>query len=112
MYLRPRQIFEKFLIAKKKTRIDEVGRQRIEFTATGEEILGVVSTAEPKEIEKWSSLKHEITHEIIQRLGAVKANVGDVLIKEDKHYLVQAVDNPAGLGQWYIYYCLERADLK
>lgn len=111
MYLRPRQIFEKLQVAEKVTRLDDRGRSAIEFKPTGEEILGVVSSAEPREIERWKSLSHEISHVVIQHLGRIKAKVGDMLIKADKKFLVQAIDDPAGLGQFYILYCLERFDL-
>ena len=111
MYLRPRQIFEKFLVTEKITRLNDIGRSVTEFKPTGEVLFGVVSSAEPHEVEKWRALKHEITHVVIQHLGHVKAKVGDCLIKGEKKFLVQAVDDPAGLGQFTIYYCEERFDL-
>ncbi len=111
MYLKPRQIFEKFLVEEKISRINDIGRQAVEFKATGAEIFGVVSSAEPYEREKFKGLKHEISHVIIQKLGAIKAKVGDRLINGEKIFCVEAVDNPAGLGQWYLYYVSERFDL-
>ena len=112
MYLRPRSIYEKFLIEEKRTRIDPNGRQVTEFKPTGEEILGVVSTAEPADREKFKGLKHEVDSVIIQKLGRTKAKVGDRLIKGSKIYYVEAIDNPAGLGQFYLYWCSERFDTK
>ena len=111
MYLRPRQIFEKFLVTAKITRLNDSGRSVVEFKPTGEVLFGVVSSAEPKEVERWKTLSHTVTHVIIQHLGRVKAKVGDCLIKGEKFYLVQAIDDPAGLGQFTIYYCEERFDL-
>lgn len=111
MYLKPRQVFEQFLIEEKRTRINDIGRQMIEYVATGEEIFGVVSSAEPHEVEKWRALKHEISHVIIQHLGRAKAAVGDRLINGEKKYLVEAVDNVIGAGQFYLYYVKERFDL-
>lgn len=111
MYLRPRMIFEKLVVAEKVSRIDDRRRQVVEFKPTGDVIFAVVSSAEPKEIERWKSLSHEVTHEVLQHRGRIKANVGDMLIKADKKFLVQAVDNPAGLGEWTIYYCQERFDI-
>lgn len=112
MYLRPRSIFEKFLVEEKLTRINEIGRQVVEYKPTGEELFGVVSSAAPLEIERWKQLSHDVTHTIVQKLGRIHAKVGDRLVKEDKIYLVEAIDNPAGLGQWYIYFVKERADVK
>lgn len=112
MYLRPRSIYEKLLIEEKRTRIDPSGRQVVEFKPTGEEILGVVSTAEPADREKFKSLRHEVSHVIIQHLSRLKAKVGDRLVKGDKIYYVEATDEPAGLGQWYLYWVSERFDSK
>ena len=86
MYLRPRQIFEKFLVTAKITRLNDSGRSVVEFKPTGEVLFGVVSSAEPKEVERWKTLSHTVTHVIIQHLGRVKAKVGDCLIKGEKNY--------------------------
>ena len=111
MYLRPRSIFEKLLVEEKITRLETNGRQAVEYKSTGAEIFGVIASAEPHEREKFKSLKHEITHLVIQKLGHEKAKIGDRLVKEDKKYLIKGVDNPAGLGQFYVYYVEERNDL-
>lgn len=110
-YLHPRSIFEKFLIAEKITRLDEMGRSVVEFKDTGKILFGVISTTTPYEREKFLGLKHEVSHFVVQKLGDVRAMVGDLLIKGDKKYLVQAVENPAGLGQYFVYHVNERADL-
>ena len=111
MYLRPRSIFEVFLIAEKITRLDEMGNSRIEYKDTGKILFGVISASTPYEREKFKGLKHETSHYIVQKLGDVRAMVGDLLIKGEKKYLVQAVENPAGLGQYFIYFVNERHDL-
>ena len=111
MYLRPRSLFEKLLVEEKLTRVASNGRVEIEYKATGAEIFGVIASAEPHEIEKWKSLKHEVTHVIIQHLGHIRAQIGDRLVKEDKKYLIKGVDNPAGIGQFYTYFVEERNDI-
>lgn len=111
MYLRPRSIFEKFLISEKISRLDERGRETVEFKPTGEEIFCAVSTTTPYEREKLKSLKHEITHELVQRYGRAKAKVGDMLINGTRRFLVEAVDNPGGVGFWFVYRCSERFDI-
>lgn len=110
MYLKPRSIFERFIVEEKQTRIDNMGRQEVEFKATGEEILGVLSTIETFEREKFKGLKHECSHGIVQRLGHVKAKVGDRLVSGNRKFYVVAIDNPAGISQWYVYYVSERFD--
>ena len=111
MYLRPRMIFEKFLIAEKITRLDEMGSSVIKFKDTGKILVGVISTTTPYEREKFKGTKHEISHYVVQKLGDVRAMVGDLLIKGEKKFLVQAVENPAGLGQFWVYHVNERFDL-
>lgn len=112
MYLRPRSMFSRFVVEEKVTRINDMGRQVIEYVPTGEEILGVLSTIETFEREKFKHLSHEVKWGIVQRLGRPKAKVGDKLICGDKVYIVETVDNPANLSQWYVYWCSERFDLK
>ena len=110
MYLRPRQIFERFIVEEKKTRIAPDGRQEVEFKPSGEEILGVISTIETFEREKFKGTKHEASHGIVQRLGRIKAKPGDRLISGDRKFIVSHIDNPGGLSQYYIYFCNERFD--
>ena len=111
MYLRPRQIGEKFIVEEKITRVDETGRAVVEFKPKGEILFGVLSQLNPKEVEKWQGTKHEATDVIIQKFGRTKANVGDKLIKGDKVYLVQSLEEVANSG-WRLYYVKERGDLK
>ena len=107
MYLRPRQIGEKFIVQEKITRVDPTGRILIEFRDTGEILFGVMSQLNPKEVEKWQGTKHESTNEIVQYFGRTKANVGDKLIKNNIVYLVQWIEDIVGTG-WRIYYVKER----
>lgn len=110
-YLRPRSIFEKFLIAEKITRLDEIGRSTVEYKDTGKILFGVISASTPYEREKFKGLKHEVSHTIVVKLGEIRALVGDVLIQGTRKFLIQAVENPANLGQYYIYFVNERFDL-
>ena len=103
-------IAERFLVEEKTTRIDNQGRQIVTFTPTNEEILGVISTIETFEREKFKGTKHEASHGIVQRLGRIKAKPGDRLINGDRKFIVSHIDNPGGLSQYYIYFCNERFD--
>lgn len=111
MYLRPRGIFEKFCVAERKTRLDEIGRTRVEFEETDRILFGVISTVSQYEREKFSGLKHEVTHQIIQKFGSARAQVGDMLIKGTRKFLIQTIENPAGVGQFLILYVCERFDI-
>ena len=110
MYLRPRSLFEKFLVEEKRTRIAADGRQIVEFVPSGEEILGVISTIETFEREKFKGTKREASHGIVQRLGRIKAKAGDRLISGDRKFIVSHIDNPGGLSQWYVYWVQQRFD--
>lgn len=112
MYLRARSLFEKFLVEEKRTRIAPDGRQIVEFVPSGEEILGVISTIETFEREKFKGVRNECDHAIVQKLGHIKAKIGDRLIAANKVYLIKEIDNPGGLSQWYVYWVAERRDLK
>ena len=112
MYLRPRQLFAKFIVEEQISRVDANGRIVKEFHPTGEQLFGVVSSVNPDEVEKWHGLKHEVTHKIVQRLGTVKAQIGDKLICGDKVFLVEAFDDVLNLGQWRIYFVTQRGDVK
>lgn len=111
MYLRPRQIFQTFVVEEKLLRLSPEGRQVVEFVASGAEIQGVVSTIEPFQREKFKAIKNEIKYGIVQHLGTPRAKVGDRLVCGDKKYYVETIDNPAGVGQFYVYWCSERFDL-
>jgi len=110
MYLRPMMIAEKFIVEEKRTRIAPDGRQIVEYKPSGEEILGVISTIETFEREKFKGTKHEASHGIVQRLGRIKAKAGDRLISGGRKFIVSHIDNPGGLSQWYVYWCNERFD--
>lgn len=110
MYLRPRSVFEKFLVHEKITRLDEIGRQVVEFKPTGEILFGVISITDALEVEKYKALHHEVSHTIVQRGGRPMARVGDLLVNAHEKFLVQDVETVAG-GQWYWYQVNRRSDL-
>ena len=110
MYLRPRSVFENFLVYEKITRLSELGRQEVEFKPA-RQLNGVLSSVKPAEREKFKGVKHETTHIIIQKRGEQAARVGDMFLKGEKKYLCLAVENPCGIGQFFMYYVTERGDL-
>ena len=112
MYLKPGNVFERFRLEVKQVRISSTGRQEVEYAPTDKEILGVVSSLKPDEVEKLKSLKHEADCVIVQRQGEAAATIGDRLIKGTRKFYVEAVENPAGLGQFHLYFCNSRRDLR
>lgn len=109
MYLRPRSVFEKFIVAEKITRVDEIGRTVSQYKTTSEIIFGAISLTLPHEVEKWRGTKRDCDCCIVQRGGTAKAKAGDLLTNVAAKYLVQYVDELP--GSWRIYYVRERADL-
>lgn len=110
MILRPRQLFEKFLVEEVQARADQSGRVVKCFAPSGE-LFGCISTVTPNEAEKLSGLKHKVTHQIVVRFGRSDVKSGDKLIRGDKVYLVETVDDISRLGQFTIIYVTERGDL-
>lgn len=107
MYLRPRSLAEKFLVHEKVTTTNEIGRVMVKFVPTGEEILGILSRADYIEKEKFQSTHHETSHFLVSRFK-VKAKIGDMLVKCERKFLVQAVEV---IGNWVNYELIERKDL-
>lgn len=110
MYLRPRSIFERFHVAEKLTRVNEQGRNVVEYRDTERLLFGVLSTTTAYEREKFQSMKHEASHYIVQR-GEPRAKIGDLLVNGTRRFLIQSVENPCGLNEWTTYLVNERADL-
>ena len=110
MYLRPRQLFEKFLVEEVQSRADSNGRVVKSFVSSGE-LFGCISTILPNEAEKLAGLKHKATHKIVVRFGRSEVKIGDKLIRGDKIYLIEAVDDISRLGQFTVIYVTERGDL-
>ena len=110
MILRPRQLFEKFIVEEVQARADQSGRVVKSFVPSGE-VFGCISTVTPNEAEKLSGVKHSATHQIVVRFGRSDIKSGDKLIRGDKVYLVETVDDISRLGQFTIIYVTERGDL-
>lgn len=110
MILRPRQLFESFVVERPTTRADSSGRVVKVFEVTGK-LSGCISTITPNEAEKLSGLKHKATHQIAVRFGNSDVKSGDKLIRGDSVYLVETVDDISRLGQFTVIYVTERGDL-
>ena len=110
MYLRPGSIFRDFIVERKMTTTNEIGRKRSEFKPTGGVIIGVLSDAKTSEIQRWKELQHPITHTIVQKNGKIMAKEGDRLIRDGRYFFVQGVDDASMLGAFILYYVEERRD--
>lgn len=116
--LRPGQGFKPFLVLRRVSGITETGRPYTNSKAPQGEFYGMITQADPKEIERHQQLGTPITHTIVQRGTANRAIATDILeLREGcgdhpRHFLVQGEPkDPGELGHFLIYKVEERADL-
>ena len=110
MYIKPRQVFERWRIYEKRQRIDDMGRVGVEYAPTALFLMGAIGTMGRWEGEKWRQYKHGGGGVIVERCGERLAKVGDALIKESETYLITGVDEV--LNQWRLWYVEQRNDLE
>lgn len=111
MFLRPENLWKDFLVEKGKGGLSATGRATQGYDTEGAyPISGVLAEADPQQKERFKQLEHPISHTITQQ-GALEAEAGDRLVLGSRHFYVQGVDDPGGLGLWAIYYAEERSDL-
>lgn len=105
----PGQQLKTFNVLRKKAELD--GKNRLRYSSEPEPVdsfKGTISQASQREIERFKSIEHPITHTIVVRLRApVKAE--DMLERDGKKYFVQGVDDPLGVGLYTIIYCNQEA---
>ena len=110
MYLRPGSIFRDFIVERKTTSTNEIGRKHSTFEPTGGIVCGVLSDAKTAELQRWRELNHPITHTIVQKNGKIMAKEGDRLVRDSRIFYVQGVDDASMLGAFILYYVEERRD--
>ena len=118
--LRPGQGFKPFKVYRRVGAVTKSGRAVSGELECQGELYGIISQADPKEIEQHKQLGHPITHTIVQRpaQGQEVAKANDVLELETKfeekprRFLVQGKPkDPGELGHFIIYRVEEREDL-
>lgn len=85
-------------------------------------LIGIITEADPKEIEQWKQRGTPITHTILQRGTTDRAKANDVLeLQKDPRYpeakprkflVVGDPKDPGELGHFLIYRVEERKDLQ
>ena len=112
MYLRPGNLFKKFIIEGDDEYIGKLGRPKASDDKDGGRMLtGCLADATEKDRERWKQLEHPITHTIVQA-GAPKAKNEDKLVLGERVFIIWAVDDCGGLGITTIYYAEERTDIR
>ena len=107
MIIRPRKTFDEFVVLRKVSRLDEIGRVHVDFEEVAT-IKACISSTEQFEREKHSAMIHDSAIRIISR-DKFQAQVGDLLVRLERKYLVAEVELTP--DKWKIYWCTERFDL-
>lgn len=115
--LRPGQGFKLFKVFRGSGGLTDKGRPTTSAPEPHGEFYGMISQADPKEIEQHMQLGTPITHTIVQRGTANRAKATDVLQLGEgetaRKFLVQGEPkDPGELGHFLIYKVEERADLQ
>lgn len=117
--LRPGQGFKKFSVLRRVTLISERGTPYTGDLLPQYEFYGMITQADPKEVEQFKQLGTPITHTIVQRGTANRAKATDVLelstgtVGQERRFRVQGEPkDPGELGHFLVYKVEERTDLK
>ena len=115
--LRPGQGFKLFRVLRRVGITTNTGRPTTSSLASQGEFYGMISQADPKEVEQYKQLGSPITHTIVQRGTTFRAKATDVLElecgKSRRRFLVQGdPKDPGELGHFLIYRVEERDDLQ
>ena len=116
--LRPGQGFKTFKILRRVGGVTESGRPTTSSLKHQGEFIGILSKASPEDKEQFKQKGSPITHTIVQRGTAHRAQAEDVLeLAEEgckaRRFLVKKDPrNPGDLGFFLVYHVQERDDLK
>ena len=113
-FLRPGQGFRPFTVLRKKGGTTTTGRAKTTSLSPDGEIIGIISQASQNEIEQWKQNGHPISHTIVQRGIANRAEATDVLELKgtNRRFYIQGVQDPGELGHFTVYKVEERKDLQ
>lgn len=124
--LRPGQGFKQFSVLRRKGGLSDSGRPVTAQLQPQGSFHGIISQADPKEVEQWKQLGTPITHTIVQHGTKDRARADDVLeLKEPpaacmanqgqttRRFIVRGEPkDPGELGHFLIYRVEERGDLQ
>lgn len=118
--LRPGQGFKKFRVLRRVAGLTSSGRPTTSSLQSAGEFFGIITQADPKEVEQFKQAGSPITHTIVQHGAANLAKSEDVLEldvsqcgDQARRFLVRGEPkDPGELGHFLIYKVEERADLK
>jgi hypothetical protein len=119
--LRPGQGFQRFYVLRREGGISGSGRAHNGSYTDHGEFFGILTNADPREIDRYKQLGTPITHTIVQRGTKNRAKATDILElrsstngqeNTSRKFIVHGEPrNPGDLGHFLIYQVEERADL-
>ena len=114
---RPYQYMQSFRVYWQDTEVMDDGMvvKGNEKEAPDAIIDGILAEADMKTMEIWKQNQTPISHTIVSYHPVVKLSKNDVLLLgddpcHDRTFIVKGTKDPAGTGQFSIYYVLERSD--
>lgn len=111
---RPHQYMHKFsVIVQKRSKSDDGMVTKSSEIETSEKIVdGILAKADNKALTRYGQNQNPISHTIVSYHPVANVNKNDILALKDRRFIVQGIEDPAGTGQFAIYYVLERKDTK
>lgn len=108
----PHQYMRSFSVMVQKRKKTEDGTVvKVDESESSETIVdGILAEADIRTINIWNQNQNPISHTIVSYHPAVNVHKNDVLVTDDRRFLVKGMEDPAGTGQFAIYYVLERND--
>ena len=108
----PHQYMRSFSVMVQKRKKTEDGTVvKVDESESSETIVdGILAEADIRTINIWNQNQNSISHTIVSYHPVVNVHKNDVLVTDDRRFLVKGTEDPAGTGQFAIYYVLERND--
>ncbi len=114
MYLRPGNLWKSFRIKRHKV-VNQNGYPTESYEDSQDDVKGIISVANNNSNEMLKNLfdqeSHSITHQLVA-MGKPALKKNDMLIGNEKAYLVLIIDDVGQLGTTGLVYLEERNDIK
>lgn len=109
---RPHQYMQIFKVFQQKRAKTEDGTviQAEETKSTDKIIDGILAKADLKTISAWNQNQNPVSHTIVSYHPVINVRKNDTLELNGRRFVVKGTEDPAGTGQFAIYYVLERND--
>lgn len=114
MYLRPGNLWKSFRVKELLTKMEK-GYPVEKYEDTSRTIFGILTEVDnnlsDRMKHRWDQDQHSLTHTVIVR-GRADLKKGDLLILEERAFLVLLADDIGSLGTTGLIYLEERNDVK